>query len=987
MSKSTLIVFLSFFLFSIHTLTSGTERIRPIQGEFINLSSDVVYKVVTLSTPSQRRGTRAVRRQGHTESESNSSDTSTSPANCPKETKEYTEATEKKSAEKEKEKEKEREKEVLTTPSKLSSSTKSVTEHQEDSDSENGDSDDDGDVPPPPPAGPRPSQKQTLASSAPTITRTLAAKKTPQEALLATTKKQSISSSTSSLRKTQTPTTTKKIQQPRPIPKPQEEEEEEEDEEESNKKKEEAKPVTKKQTGLSTSSLLPTRKVQTPLQKKTQRPIPKPQEEEEEEEEGEREKEDGNKSEDDESKQEERSPLPPLPARKTQTPTTTKKTQQPRPIPKPQEEEKEEESNKKKEEVKPVTKRQTGLSSSSLLPTRKVQTPLQKKTQRPIPKPQEEKEEGEEEADESKQTEQKKKSPQKVVTKKKNPLNNASTQITINTTTETRKQAKESVPAEQSHDSDSDNSDNSDDNNFPKDEEANESENESEANNNTKSEKEDPDTTTVNTKVKSQETEREKSPKPAEPHKKKKGDRSSKLSSSMPLTQPKSPTDHKKAKKTHSKNNTKECTPTDEAATTTDVSPLDAEKSPKKQKGAKDEKSPRKHKKAEDTKDDKPQSSKKPEEDKFSITGNESKPLRKAKLYYESVMKAGGGIATKDDSNKGGIKAIGNCAAWVPDENSDCCTLCGKTFTVVVRRHHCRKCGGLFCGDCTTWRLEVPELQIKKPVRVCVKCFILLSEDKGDSTLLAASGGGTSGSLLAITNDATGDNEANDSSSDSDDGKTFYADENLPEDKEERLRLKCMREIITTEKAYVDDLNVLVNVFFYPIKFTNVLTPEQVTGLFSNVEMLEPLHKEIYEKIKSASSESAIGSAYKTIVNSQGTHYSQIYSTFTFMCTVPIHENVHTVLLKLRQGIRAHGDAQGQPGLYENTQGLPDRPKNKGPEPPELPHQAHTEDMQVPTALPRADQPHPRGPQGLCVPRRGQAGNRQNRGVRERREA
>lgn len=42
---------------------------------------------------------------------------------------------------------------------------------------------------------------------------------------------------------------------------------------------------------------------------------------------------------------------------------------------------------------------------------------------------------------------------------------------------------------------------------------------------------------------------------------------------------------------------------------------------------------------------------------------------------------------------------------WKPDKSVLACESCRKSFTFVRRRHHCRKCGGLFCDDCTKGRI------------------------------------------------------------------------------------------------------------------------------------------------------------------------------------------------------------------------------------------------------------------------------------------
>jgi len=54
---------------------------------------------------------------------------------------------------------------------------------------------------------------------------------------------------------------------------------------------------------------------------------------------------------------------------------------------------------------------------------------------------------------------------------------------------------------------------------------------------------------------------------------------------------------------------------------------------------------------------------------------------------------------------------------WMADEESDSCGVCGSPFTLLLRRHHCRSCGKIFCGDCTTQELFFTDSQ--KPERVC----------------------------------------------------------------------------------------------------------------------------------------------------------------------------------------------------------------------------------------------------------------------------
>lgn len=46
---------------------------------------------------------------------------------------------------------------------------------------------------------------------------------------------------------------------------------------------------------------------------------------------------------------------------------------------------------------------------------------------------------------------------------------------------------------------------------------------------------------------------------------------------------------------------------------------------------------------------------------------------------------------------------------WVPDEHRSKCQLCAAPFSFFTRRrHHCRGCGDVYCGHCSSFRLLVP---------------------------------------------------------------------------------------------------------------------------------------------------------------------------------------------------------------------------------------------------------------------------------------
>lgn len=62
---------------------------------------------------------------------------------------------------------------------------------------------------------------------------------------------------------------------------------------------------------------------------------------------------------------------------------------------------------------------------------------------------------------------------------------------------------------------------------------------------------------------------------------------------------------------------------------------------------------------------------------------------------------------------------------WVPDESVTTCGDCKKAFNPIYRRkHHCRRCGNVFCDECTSHRIELPEMYTEKTGhRVCRSCF------------------------------------------------------------------------------------------------------------------------------------------------------------------------------------------------------------------------------------------------------------------------
>ncbi|XP_076448125.1 uncharacterized protein LOC143284890 [Babylonia areolata] len=65
---------------------------------------------------------------------------------------------------------------------------------------------------------------------------------------------------------------------------------------------------------------------------------------------------------------------------------------------------------------------------------------------------------------------------------------------------------------------------------------------------------------------------------------------------------------------------------------------------------------------------------------------------------------------------------------WVPDARVTMCMLCLAEFSITWRRHHCRACGRIICGNCSENKAPLRYLMYK-PARVCDECFEKLAKE------------------------------------------------------------------------------------------------------------------------------------------------------------------------------------------------------------------------------------------------------------------
>eukprot|EP01088_Endostelium_zonatum_P000680 TRINITY_DN10921_c0_g1_i1.p1 TRINITY_DN10921_c0_g1~~TRINITY_DN10921_c0_g1_i1.p1 ORF type:complete len:717 (+),score=184.34 TRINITY_DN10921_c0_g1_i1:604-2754(+) len=61
---------------------------------------------------------------------------------------------------------------------------------------------------------------------------------------------------------------------------------------------------------------------------------------------------------------------------------------------------------------------------------------------------------------------------------------------------------------------------------------------------------------------------------------------------------------------------------------------------------------------------------------------------------------------------------------WIPDDEVASCMICFEAFNKLTRRrHHCRACGKVICGNCSKQKVVLPNVDRGAGVRVCDKCY------------------------------------------------------------------------------------------------------------------------------------------------------------------------------------------------------------------------------------------------------------------------
>jgi len=115
--------------------------------------------------------------------------------------------------------------------------------------------------------------------------------------------------------------------------------------------------------------------------------------------------------------------------------------------------------------------------------------------------------------------------------------------------------------------------------------------------------------------------------------------------------------------------------------------------------------------------------------------GSNNNPLEASISLGSGSWKAKGGVSVPSDFEASLMdKALWSNGDSMGDNTSKRCTLCSDQFSFTKRQHHCRHCGRLICGNCSSKKLLLPttdtlKLSSTDSVRVCDGCFNKIKTD------------------------------------------------------------------------------------------------------------------------------------------------------------------------------------------------------------------------------------------------------------------
>jgi branched-subunit amino acid transport protein len=91
------------------------------------------------------------------------------------------------------------------------------------------------------------------------------------------------------------------------------------------------------------------------------------------------------------------------------------------------------------------------------------------------------------------------------------------------------------------------------------------------------------------------------------------------------------------------------------------------------------------------------------------------------RLRQENGVAAAAAVITRLTAFMAGVLKRAPALRWQADNSTGVCRACAVQFGLLTRRHHCRVCGGVFCGTCLT-PFPFPNYAVADLPRVCPGC-------------------------------------------------------------------------------------------------------------------------------------------------------------------------------------------------------------------------------------------------------------------------
>ena len=108
----------------------------------------------------------------------------------------------------------------------------------------------------------------------------------------------------------------------------------------------------------------------------------------------------------------------------------------------------------------------------------------------------------------------------------------------------------------------------------------------------------------------------------------------------------------------------------------------------------------------------------------YTHTHTHTHTLSLSQLFLSLLLSR---LWSHSDHLSGAMSAVRELATaqWQKDQEVDACPGCEAVFSLFLRRHHCRRCGRVFCNSCTSSRLQMAGAA--DPQRVCLSCYELVT--------------------------------------------------------------------------------------------------------------------------------------------------------------------------------------------------------------------------------------------------------------------